>query len=189
MSKHRIFWKSSRRAYRVLIVLCVLALISGIVIFSVNDGFNGFPKEEKGGYTSKSDDAPVRYENTGSEENIDRIENGIHVRTGLVDAPGLRETVNNCTSCHSAKLVIQNRMSAERWHATIRWMQETQNLWPLGGKRRYHRQLFGHPLSTAEKGQKSGPDRCGVVRTERIDDPKSVNGVLRALLSSKYQRH
>jgi len=40
--------------------------------------------------------------------------------------------VNNCTNCHSAKLVTQNKMSAERWDATIRWMQETQNLWDLG---------------------------------------------------------
>jgi len=66
------------------------------------------------------------------DEDPDRTENGIHVRTGLIDAPGLQETVNNCTNCHSAKLVMQNRMNAERWHATIRWMQETQNLWPLG---------------------------------------------------------
>jgi len=81
------------------------------------------------------------FNNLGPEENItsipekddfDRIENGIHVRTGLIDAPGLMETVNNCTSCHSSKLVTQNRMSAERWKATIRWMQETQNLWDLG---------------------------------------------------------
>ena len=41
--------------------------------------------------------------------------------------------VNNCTNCHSAKLVIQNRMNKERWNATIKWMQETQNLWDLGG--------------------------------------------------------
>ena len=40
--------------------------------------------------------------------------------------------VNNCTNCHSAKLVTQNRMNAERWNATIKWMQETQNLWELG---------------------------------------------------------
>jgi hypothetical protein len=62
----------------------------------------------------------------------DRIENGIHVRTGLKDAKGLMVVVNNCTNCHSAKLVIQNRMNKERWNATIRWMQETQNLWDLG---------------------------------------------------------
>jgi len=40
--------------------------------------------------------------------------------------------VNNCTSCHSSKLIIQNRMNTESWNATIKWMQETQNLWPLG---------------------------------------------------------
>lgn len=62
----------------------------------------------------------------------DRIENGIHVSTGLVDGDGLMTVVHNCTNCHSAKLVTQNRMSAERWNATIRWMQETQNLWDLG---------------------------------------------------------
>ncbi len=66
-------------------------------------------------------------------EDEDRIENGIHVRTGLKDAEGLMTVVNNCTNCHSAKLVTQNRMSSERWDATIRWMQETQNLWDLGG--------------------------------------------------------
>lgn len=67
------------------------------------------------------------------EEDEDRIENGIHIRTGLIDADGLMTVVNNCTNCHSAKLVTQNKMSAERWNATIRWMQETQNLWDLGG--------------------------------------------------------
>ncbi|GMN05806.1 hypothetical protein MTsPCn5_11950 [Croceitalea sp. MTPC5] len=67
-----------------------------------------------------------------SEEDLDKIENGIHVRTGLVNAAGLMEVVNNCTNCHSAQLVTQNRMDKESWLATIRWMQETQNLWDLG---------------------------------------------------------
>jgi cytochrome c1 len=67
-----------------------------------------------------------------SEEDYDKIENGIHIRTGLIDAEGLMTVVNNCTNCHSAKLVTQNRMNKERWIATIRWMQETQNLWDLG---------------------------------------------------------
>ena len=62
----------------------------------------------------------------------DKIENGIHLRTGLIDAEGLITVVNNCTNCHSAKLVVQNKMSAESWNATIKWMQETQNLWDLG---------------------------------------------------------
>ncbi len=66
------------------------------------------------------------------EEDPDKIENGIHVRTGLVEAKGLMTVVNNCTSCHSSKLIIQNKMNEERWNATIKWMQETQNLWDLG---------------------------------------------------------
>jgi hypothetical protein len=64
------------------------------------------------------------------DENI--IENGIHLRTGFVYAEGLMTVINNCTNCHSAKLVIQNRMSKEHWNETIRWMQETQKLWDLG---------------------------------------------------------
>tara|TARA_Y100000034_G_scaffold7140_1_gene7902 strand:- start:18524 stop:18991 length:468 start_codon:yes stop_codon:yes gene_type:complete len=65
-------------------------------------------------------------------EDEDRIENGIHLRTGLKDGEGLMTVVNNCTNCHSAKLVTQNRMTAERWNTTIKWMQETQSLWELG---------------------------------------------------------
>ena len=66
------------------------------------------------------------------DEDEDRIVKGIHVRTGLINAEGLMTVVNNCTNCHSAKLVIQNKMSAESWNAAIKWMQETQNLWDLG---------------------------------------------------------
>jgi len=68
---------------------------------------------------------------TSKDENSewDKIENGIHLRTGLAEAEGLMEVVNNCTNCHSAKLVTQNRMTRERWVETIDWMQETQNLY------------------------------------------------------------
>nr|WP_298924325.1 monoheme cytochrome C [uncultured Allomuricauda sp.] len=63
-----------------------------------------------------------------------KIENGIHVATGFIDGTGLTEVIQNCTNCHSAKLVTQNRMTKEGWVATIRWMQETQNLWDLGNQ-------------------------------------------------------
>lgn len=69
---------------------------------------------------------------SGQSVSNNEIENGIHVRTGLKDGEGLMTVVAHCTACHSAQLVIQNRMSKERWNATIRWMQETQNLWDLG---------------------------------------------------------
>ncbi|MBT8088997.1 MAG: hypothetical protein KJO01_02185 [Gammaproteobacteria bacterium] len=35
----------------------------------------------------------------------------------------------NCTGCHSAKLVTQQRGTAQQWLTMIRWMQKTQNLW------------------------------------------------------------
>ena len=60
------------------------------------------------------------------------IVDGIHVSTGLIEGEGLEEVVTNCTTCHSSKLIIQNRMTKEQWNATIRWMQETQGLWDLG---------------------------------------------------------
>ena len=66
------------------------------------------------------------------EVDENRIENGIHVRTGFIEAEGLMTVVGNCTSCHSSKIILQNRMSAEGWNSTIKWMQETQNLWDLG---------------------------------------------------------
>jgi len=35
----------------------------------------------------------------------------------------------NCTACHSAKLITQQRGTSEQWLAMIRWMQKKQNLW------------------------------------------------------------
>ena len=35
----------------------------------------------------------------------------------------------NCTACHSAKLITQQRGTAKQWLTMIRWMQKTQNLW------------------------------------------------------------
>ena len=35
----------------------------------------------------------------------------------------------NCIACHSAKLVTQQRGTADQWLSMIRWMQEKQNLW------------------------------------------------------------
>ncbi|WP_236262847.1 monoheme cytochrome C [Aggregatimonas sangjinii] len=83
-------------------------------------------------YSVDTDDGEYIEVSEKEAEDPDKIENGIHIRTWLAAGDGLMLVVNNCTSCHSAKLVTQNRMSAERWTATIRWMQETQNLWDLG---------------------------------------------------------
>ena len=60
------------------------------------------------------------------------VANGIHLSTGLIAEGDFMAVANNCLGCHSAKLVTQNRMSKEAWKNTIKWMQESQNLWDLG---------------------------------------------------------
>lgn len=51
---------------------------------------------------------------------------------GLVMAEGYQLVKAHCSACHSPSLIVQNHMRRERWLETIRWMQATQKLWPLG---------------------------------------------------------
>ena len=37
----------------------------------------------------------------------------------------------HCGACHSLDLVTSQRGDRDFWLKTIRWMQKTQNLWPL----------------------------------------------------------
>tara|TARA_R110000772_G_scaffold67625_3_gene150153 strand:- start:330 stop:809 length:480 start_codon:yes stop_codon:yes gene_type:complete len=118
------FKEQVKSIYRVLATLLLLTgVITITIMYLITDPTLSFFK--KTSLESEYVIAPI-------EEDEDRIENGIHVRTGLIEAEGLMEVVYNCTNCHSSKLVIQNRMNYESWIATIRWMQETQNLADLG---------------------------------------------------------
>jgi len=65
-------------------------------------------------------------------EDWDKVENGIHVTSGLIYADNFDIVRGNCTACHSGKLVAQNRATREGWKQMIRWMQKTQGLWDLG---------------------------------------------------------
>ncbi|NER10891.1 hypothetical protein SAMN06265375_102127 [Muriicola jejuensis] len=113
-----------RSIYRLLTTLMVLFVITAFgVIYLLSDPTLSLFKGKQ---------APSEYVEVTAEDDFDKIENGIHLRTGLKEGEGLMAVVNNCTNCHSALLVMQNRMNEERWIATIRWMQETQNLWDLG---------------------------------------------------------
>lgn len=53
-------------------------------------------------------------------------------KSGFVNDIGVSQVIQNCTQCHSSKLITQNRLNKTGWKATIKWMQETQNLWDLG---------------------------------------------------------
>lgn len=108
-----------------MILFSFFVAIAAILIYLMADptlsAFRGKPEMEF-----------VEMEELNEEDDFDKVEDGIHVRTGFMEGDGLMTVVNNCTNCHSAKLVTQNRMSADGWRATIKWMQETQNLWDLG---------------------------------------------------------
>ena len=89
-----------------------------------------------------------------SSEDYDKVENGIHVATGFISDTGMQETIQNCTACHSAKLVTQNRMSREGWKATIKWMQETQNLWDLGANEELILTYLAKNYAPTDKGRR-----------------------------------
>lgn len=97
----------------------VVILTFVVILFSVSYLEESFSKKN----------GPVEVDKKSQN---DQIKDGIHIPTGLKEGEGLMTVVAHCTACHSAQLITQNRMNKERWNATIRWMQETQNLWELG---------------------------------------------------------
>lgn len=125
MEKRERFDQAVRQIQKLMIAIVVIFMImaSAILYLLVDPDLSAF-------YSNSNEEEYIVVQKV--EEDFDKIEDGVHVRTGFVEGEGLMTVVNNCTNCHSAKLVTQNRMSKERWVATIRWMQETQNLWDLG---------------------------------------------------------
>ena len=51
---------------------------------------------------------------------------------GLLIDTGYEQVRAQCGACHSLRLVTQNRSDRDGWLAMIRWMQDSQGLWPLG---------------------------------------------------------
>ncbi len=132
--------------YRLLISGFLLLVVLLAVIFYFYD------KAE----TTLFDTSNNEIEYVDIEEDMDKIENGIHVRTGFIEAEGMQQVINNCTNCHSAKLVTQNRMSKEGWTATIRWMQKTQNLWDLGENEGVIVDYLAKNYGPIKKGRREG---------------------------------
>ena len=123
MAAEEDYKRNEQKAYRFAVYLFSLLFILISVSmgsYMIKPSFFGFQSQpsHKGQNSSENDGAEFR--------------NGIHLRTGLINAQGLMTVVGNCTSCHSSKIILQNRMTAESWNTTIKWMQETQNLWDLG---------------------------------------------------------
>ena len=62
----------------------------------------------------------------------EHVQPAVDPQSGLVKAEGFNLVLAHCSACHSPALITQNAMSRGRWLETIRWMQDTQKLWPLG---------------------------------------------------------
>ena len=58
-------------------------------------------------------------------------QNRVDSSTGLKIAPGWELVKANCTFCHSASFITTQRGDRDTWLAMIRWMQNTQGLWPF----------------------------------------------------------
>lgn len=114
-------YKKVKRLYHLTLTGLSFIIVLGVFVTVLYQNPNIFILEEETSAVA-----------VAQETDQDLIKDGIHVRTGLIDAPGLMLVVNNCTGCHSSKLVTANRMNEERWNAAIKWMQETQGLWDLG---------------------------------------------------------
>ena len=132
--------REKRKRVLILGTVAIILLASGYWVMNYNSDQSSM---------SKTETAPI-----SANQDLNRIENGIHVRTGLVEDEGLMTVVAHCTACHSAQLVMQNRMNEERWNATIRWMQETQNLWDLGENQEVIVQYLVRNYPPVDKGRR-----------------------------------
>lgn len=72
------------------------------------------------------------YEKVDQANSFIALDEATIAQSGFVNDIGVSQVIQNCTQCHSSKLVTQNRLNEAGWKATIEWMQKTQNLWDLG---------------------------------------------------------
>ncbi|UTW60272.1 hypothetical protein KFE96_08145 [Kordiimonas sp. SCSIO 12603] len=71
---------------------------------------------------------------------------------GLPRTEGYEEVAAYCASCHSLAIVMQQRVTPERWDYLLDWMVEKQNMPELEAEERalIHRYLIEHFSSNKE---------------------------------------
>lgn len=93
---------------------------------------------------------------------------------------GRQLVVDTCTACHSAKLVLQNRMTRDNWDETITWMQKKQGLWELTKEERssildYLSSVLGVEAGKqgreTEQGISKGPEEFKIYRYDYKPNP------------------
>jgi len=92
------------------------------------------------------------------QDDWDRVENGIHVKTGMKFDKNFKHIRSSCISCHSPKLISQNRATREGWKQMIKWMQETQGLQDLGDKEVFILDYLEKNYAPEETGRRKNID-------------------------------
>jgi len=93
---------------------------------------------------------------SGSNEAL--VKNGIHVSTGMVYDDNFALVRGVCTSCHSPKLITQNRATRTGWKQMIVWMQETQGLPDLGSSESKILDYLSTHYAPKEEGRRANID-------------------------------
>lgn len=111
---------SQKHTNAFFVLMALMTILGGIIALQSKPGKQPDPKITAVQKTTEADMADSD------------VVNGIHQPTGLAAVGDYQLVMANCISCHSANLITENRMTAEGWRNTIKWMQETQKLWDLG---------------------------------------------------------
>ena len=112
-------WKLMMFLIRLSLVLIVLAIGYFLLENDIKEYFN------RKTYSAEELDQMRKQANIRTAAaDINKIKDGIHVRTGLRADPDLQIIIGACTSCHSAQLITQNKATRDGWENMIDWMQE-----------------------------------------------------------------
>ncbi|PHI20996.1 hypothetical protein CEQ90_04735 [Lewinellaceae bacterium SD302] len=130
-----------------LLVLCIL-IFAGLLLDGKVDEFFDHP-------VVVMDDRPIINMN---EDKRKQYSGRTHPETGLIYAEGYELVKANCTVCHSAKLVTQNRASRQGWAEMIDWMQRTQGLWELGANEPKILDYLAEHYAPEETGRRANLD-------------------------------
>jgi hypothetical protein len=109
--------KGDKHSRNFIVLMGLITFLSAIIAFTAKEEVPVMPV-----IAETTDESPMQAE----------VKDGVHLPTGLIADKNFELVVNNCTGCHAANLVIQNRQTADGWKSIIEWMQEKQNLWDLG---------------------------------------------------------
>lgn len=125
-------WKSFSTLLNLVAAVAIIAALAILLQRPLLDFLDQptYTEKQLSDWAKKSQERRQQADN----DNFDLVKKGIHVRTGLKADKDLQIIIGSCTSCHSAKLITQNRASRQGWKNMIVWMQETQGLQDLGSK-------------------------------------------------------